>query len=192
MPSAKDIYQGIRWHICKSKEDPVKALLKATMILSHTTTEKNSGMLLCDELKQKFAKAGIDDCESDPYKIMFDRVLNYHKVHAPDGLKLIKTAIFLRLCSYPEVKLPEPGSPKKQLIDKYIRTWNILPSHIKKLMSYQNWPEEGKQLLDTTLIQRLAGMYEQINAKGKAIEEDLPPAEQRNMKILNNKGQSVP
>ncbi|MGM0655856.1 MAG: class I adenylate cyclase [Thermodesulfobacteriota bacterium] len=187
MPSIKDIYQGIRWHICKSKEDPVKALLKASMILSHITGEKDSAMLLCDELKQKFAKAGIDDCDSDPYKIMFDRVLNYHKVHAHDGLKLIKTAIFLRLCSYPEVKLPEPGSPKKQLIDKYIRTWNILPPHIKKLMSYPNWPEVGKQLLDTTLIQRLAGMYEQINAKGKAIEKDLPPAEQRNMKILNNK-----
>ncbi len=187
MPSVKDIYQGIRWHICKSKEDPVKALLKATMILSHTTDEKDSAMLLCDELKQKFAKAGIDDCESDPYKIVFDRVLHYHKVHAHDGLKLIKTAIFLRLCSYPEVKLPEPGSPKKQLIDKYIRTWNILPSQVKKLMSYPNWPEKGKQLLDKTLIQRLAGMYEQINAKGKAIEKNLPPVEQRNMKILNNK-----
>jgi adenylate cyclase class 1 len=30
-------------------------------------------------------------------------------------------------------------------------------------------------------------MYEQISAKGKAIEKNLPPAEQRNMKILNNK-----
>ena len=187
MPSIKDIYQGIRWHICKSKEDPVKALLKATMILSHITDEKNSAMLLCDELKQRFSKAGIDDCESDPYKIVFDRVLHYHKTHARDGLKLIKNAIFFRLCSYPKVSLPEPGSPKKQLIDKYTRTWNISPSEVKKLMSYPNWPEKGKQLLDTTLIQRLAGMYEQINAKGKAIEKDLPPTEQRNMKILNNK-----
>lgn len=187
MPSVKDIYQGIRWHICKSKEDPVKALLKATMILSHITNEKDSAMLLCDQLKQKFAKAGIDDCESDPYKIVFDRVLHYHQVHAPDGLKLIKTAIFFRLCGYPKVRLPEPGSPKKQLIDKYIRTWNVPSSQVKKLISYPNWPEQGKQLLDSTLIQRLAGMYEQISAKGKAIEKNLPPAEQRNMKILNNK-----
>jgi len=187
IPSVKDIYQGIRWHICKSQEDPVKALLKATMILSHITDEKDDAMLLCDELKQNFAKTGIDDCESDPYKIVFDRVLHYHQVHARDGLKLIKNAIFLRLCSYPKVMLPEPGSPKKQLIDKYIRTWNILPSQVKKLMSYPSWPEKGKQLLDTALIQRLAGMYQQISAKGKAAEKDLSPAEQRNMKILNNK-----
>ncbi|WP_020589707.1 class I adenylate cyclase [Desulfobacter curvatus] len=186
-PSIKDIYQGIRWHICKSKEDPVKALLKATMIFSHITDEKNSAMLLCDELKQKFAKAGIDDCESDPYKIVFDRVLHYHQAHARDGLKLIKTAIFFRLCSYPRVRLPEPGSPKKQLLDKYIRTWNILPSEVQKLMSYPNWPEKGKQFFDTNVIQRLAGMYEQIHAKGKAVEKDLPLTEQRNMKILNNK-----
>ena len=186
-PSLKDIYQGIRWHICKSKEDPVKALLKATMIFSHTTDEKESVMLLCDELKQKFAKAGIDDCESDPYKIVFDRMLHYHQAHARDGLKLIKTAIFFRLCSYPDVRLPEPGSPKKQLLDKYIRTWNIPGSEVKKLMSYPNWPEEGKQFFDTSVIRRLAGMYEQISAKGEAFEKKLPPEEQRNMKILNHK-----
>ncbi|WP_321495766.1 class I adenylate cyclase [uncultured Desulfobacter sp.] len=191
MPALKDIYQGIGWHICKSKEDPVKALLKATMILSHITEEKDNATLLCDDLKQKFAKAGIDDCESDPYKIVFDRVLHYHKTHAHDTLKLIKIAIFFRLCSYPKVRLPEPGSPKKQLIDKYIRTWNILPSQIRKLMSYPNWPEKEKQALDTTLIQRLAGMYHQIRAKEKDLEKNLKKdmlrAEQRNLKILNNK-----
>lgn len=187
MPSVKDIYQGIRWHICKSKEDPVKALLKASMIFSHTTDEKTGAMLLCDELKQKFPKAGIDDCESDPYKIVFDRVLQYHQTHARDGFKLIKTAIFFRLCSYPKVKLPDPGSPKKQLLERYIRTWNISPSEVKKLMSYPNWPEQGKQFLDTNIIQRLAGMYEQLKAQGQAIEKDLPLPEQRNMKILNNK-----
>lgn len=187
MPSLKDIYQGIRWHICKSKEDPVKALLKATMILSHITDEKDSATLLCDQLKDNFAKTGIDDCENDPYKILFDRVLDYHEVHAQDELKLIKKAIFLRLCSYPKVKLPESGSPKKQLLEKYIRTWNIPASHVKKLISYPNWPEKGKQHLDRTLIQRLAGIYQQINTQGKAVEKELHPAEQRNMKMLNNK-----
>ncbi|WP_321418136.1 class I adenylate cyclase [uncultured Desulfobacter sp.] len=186
-PSIKDIYQGIRWHICKSKEDPVKALLKATMIFSHITDEKKSRMLLCDELKQKFAKAGIDDCESDPYKIVFDRVLHYHQAHARDGLKLIKTAIFFRLCSFPKVRLPEQGSPKKQLLDKYIRTWNIPASEVKKLMSYPNWPEEGRKFFDANIIKRLACMYEQINAQGEAVEKNLPLTEQRNMRILNNK-----
>ncbi len=187
MPSIKDIYQGIRWHICKSKEDPVKALLKATMIFSHIAGEKVGTMLLCDELKQNFANAGIDDCESDPYKIVFDRVLHYHRTHDREGFKLIKTAIFFRLCSYPKVKLPEPESPKKQLLDKYIRTWNISPSEVKKLMSYPNWPEEGKQFLDSNLIQRLAVMYEQIRVQGQTIEQNLPLREQRNMRILNNK-----
>ncbi len=187
MPSVRDIYQGIRWHICKSKEDPVKALLKATMIFSHIADEKAGATLLCDELKQKFASAGIDDCESDPYKIVFDRVLHYHRNHDRDGFKLIKTAIFFRLCSYPKVRLPEPGSPKKQLLEKYIRTWNISPSEVKKLMSYPNWPEQGKQFLDTHLIQRLAGMYQQIRVQEKDVEKDLPVSEQRNMRILNNK-----
>ncbi len=186
-PSLKDIYQGVRWHICKSREDPVKALIKATMILSHIAGEKEHAMLLCDELKLRFGNAGIDDCESDPYKIVFDRVLDYHQIHGRQGLKLIKNAIFFRLCGYPRVRIPEPGSPKRQLIDRYIRTWNIPASQVKKLMSYPDWPEKEKQLLDTTLLQRLAKMYEQIYAKGKGLEKDLPVAEQRNMTILNNK-----
>jgi adenylate cyclase class 1 len=54
-------------------------------------------------------------------------------------------------------------------------------------MSYPNWPEQGKQFLDTNIIQRLAGMYEQVKVQGGAIEKELPLPEQRNMRILNNK-----
>ena len=144
-------------------------------------------MLLCDALKLNFARVGIDDCESDPYKIVFDRVLSYHQTHAPKGLRLIKNVIFFRLCGYPRVRAPESGSPKKQLIDRYIRTWNLSASQVKKLMSFPDWPEKEKQLLDTTLIQRLATVYEQIRAKGEAIDRKRPPAEQRVMAILNHK-----
>ena len=186
-PCFKDVYQGIAWHICKSVEDPVKALLKASMIFSHIKGHQDHAMLLCDALKLKFADAGIDDCESDPYKIVFDRVLHYHQTHAPKRLKLIQTAILFRLCGFPLVKIPEPGSPKKQLMDSYIRTWNISEDQVKKLVSYAQWPEIKKQRLDTAVIQRLVEMYDSVYARGIALEKGLPAPEQRNMRILNHK-----
>ncbi|WDP92579.1 MAG: class I adenylate cyclase [Desulfobacter sp.] len=187
IPEQKEILQGLSWHICKSREDPVKALIKATMILSHSAGKETDTMLLCDELKQGFSDAGIDDYEGDPYKIVFDRVLSFHEAHDPEGLSLIKNAIFFRLCEYPNVKIPEPGSPKKQLLDRYIRTWNLTPAQVRKLVSYPDWAEEEKRLLDTTFIKRLAQMYRQADQETPPTDDSPDPILERNLKILTHK-----
>jgi len=188
-PEQKDILQGILWHICKSKEDPVKALIKATMIMSHRPGAKDRDMLLCDSIKKGFANSGIDDYRADPYKVLFDRVIEFHEAHAPEGLNLIKNAIFLRLCEYPMVKEPEPGSPKKQLLDRYIRTWNLTPSQVKKLNSYQDWSEAEKRLLDNTFVKRLSEMYKQVGQETDTRQAyaGIDATEKRNIRILIHK-----
>ncbi|MCG8616139.1 MAG: class I adenylate cyclase, partial [Desulfobacterales bacterium] len=186
-PEKQDILRGILWHICKSKEDPVKALIKATMILSQGFGGQDHASLLCDEMKAKFGDAGIDDYRTDPYKILFDRVIAYHETHAPGSLNLIKNAIFFRLCQYPMVRLPESGSPKKQLLDRYIRAWNLTPSQIKKLLTYSSWSESEKILLERTIVKRLSDMYRQVGQDAKANFKKLDPNEQRNLKILMQK-----
>ncbi|HCY88396.1 MAG TPA: adenylate cyclase, partial [Desulfobacteraceae bacterium] len=167
-PEKKDILRGILWHICKSREDPVKALIKATMILSQGFGSHEHASLLCDEMKARFGDAGIDDYRTDPYKILFDRVIAYHETHAPESLSLIKNAIFFRLCQYPMVRPPESGSPKKQLLDRYIRAWNLTPSQIKKLITYPSWSEDEKMLLERTFVKRLSEMYRQVGQDSKA------------------------
>ncbi len=188
-PEQRDILQGILWHICKSEEDPVKALIKATMILSHRPGAKNQAMLLCDSIKQGFADAGIDDYGADPYKVLFDRVIEFHETHAPEGLNLIKNAIFFRLCEYPMVREPEPGSPKKQLLDRYIRTWNLTPSQFRKLISYQDWSEAEKRLLDKTFVKRLSEMYKQVGQETDTRQAyaGIDDTEKRNIRILIHK-----
>lgn len=186
-PEDQDILKGILWHICKSKEDPVKALIKATMVLSHKFGNEGHATLLCEELKKTFPDAGIDDYRTDPYKVLFDRVIAFHEDHARDSLNLIKNAIFFRLCQYPMVTTPDPGSPKKQLLDHYIRTWNLTPSQVKKLISYPTWPESEKRLLERTFIKRLSQMYKQINEESALAYAGLDNVELRNLKILIHK-----
>lgn len=188
-PQKPEILQGILWHICKSKDDPVKALIKASMVFSHGYGSPDQSGLLCDEIKSGYGKAGIDDYEVDPYKALFDRVIAFHETHAPKSLNLIKNAIFFRLCEYPNVRAPEPGSPKKQLLDRYIRHWNLNQSQVKKMTSYSDWSEQEKRLLEKTFIHRLSQMLKQIRQDTDLGESTRNETEQRNFKILFHKTQ---
>ena len=186
-PKKPDILRGILWHIYKSRFDPAKALIKATMVFSHEYGSPEHSELLCDQIKARYSEAGIDDYRVDPYKTLFDRVIAFHDIRAKDSLNLIKNAIFLRLCGYPNVSPPDPGSPKKQLLDRYIRNWNLKPAQVKKLFSHENWAEEEKLLLEKTFINRLLKMYAQISRDMDIKALQLDKTDQRNLKILTHK-----
>ncbi len=184
-----DILKGLLWHICKSRMDPVKALIKATMLFSYGFDNLGSKALLCDEIKAGYANAGIDDYSVDPYKVLFDRLIRFHEENDVSGLNLIKNAIFFRLCGYPSIAIPEKGSPKRQLIDWYIRHWNLKTNQVAKLLSYTSWSESEKLLLEGTLLKRLTSMNDLAMAQKDAKKHfDLGrKKEERNWKILQNK-----
>lgn len=157
-PPPEDVLKGLLWHISKSESDPVKAVIKATMIFSYGFRETRQA-LLCEKIKQGYSKAGIDDFEVDPYKLLFDQILEFHDKTDPKGTNLIKNAIFFRLCGYPDVKMPDQNTPKRLLLEKYILSWKLNQNQVGKLLSYSTWSESEKLLLEKTLIQRLAQMY---------------------------------
>ncbi len=188
-PEPQDIIKGLLWHICKARFDPIKALIKASMVFSAGFGQPDHTGLLCDEIKARYAKAGIDDYHADPYKVLFDRIIKFHQEEDPKGLNLIKNAIFFRLCGYPSVSIPEIGSPKRQLLDWYIRNWNLNPGQVSKLLSYTKWAEPEKLLLEKTIITRLAFMYQQTQQKYPPTQnqEGVPDPEKRNFKLLIHK-----
>ncbi|MCP3941983.1 MAG: adenylate cyclase [Desulfobacteraceae bacterium] len=188
-PGFQDILKGLLWHICKSRFDPVKALIKASMIFSSGFGQADQKILLCDKIKARYEKAGIDDYHADPYKMLFDQIITFHQDNEPKSINLIKTAIFLRLCGYPRVTIPEIGSPKKQLLDWYIRNWNLNQSQVSKLLSYITWSESEKLLFERSIITRLSFMHQTVQKKYplSQIEDNFPAPEKRNFKILIHK-----
>ncbi len=188
-PENHDILKGLLWHICKSRFDPVKALIKSTMVFSYGFGKPGQSGLLCDEIKAGYSNAGIDDYRVDPYKLLFDKIIKFHEEHDPKGLNLIKNAIFLRLCGYPQVLAPETGSPKKQLLDWYIRNWNLSQNQVDKMLAYTKWDEQEKLLIERAIIDRLALMYQ---TKSKDLTpalagKNLSAGGKRNFKILMHK-----
>lgn len=184
----EDVLKGLLWHICKSEQDVVKAIIKATMIFSYGFGKKQYKKLLCERIKEEYAKAEIDDFSADPYKLVFDQILDFHEKEDPKALNLIKNAIFFRLCEYPDVKIPEPGTPKRGLLQKYIHLWSLNQHQVGKLLSYSSWSESEKLVLEKAFLQRLAYMY---NYAVKEVEKQNIPLdfgrEKRNWVLLKNK-----
>ncbi len=188
-PGNQEIIKGLLWHICKSRFDPVKALIKASMIFSHGFDTPEPSQLLCNQIKAGYAQAGIDDYGSDPYKLLFDLIIKFHQENDPAGLNLIQTAIFFRLCGYPRVMVPETGSPKKQLLDRYIRDWNMSQNQVNQMLSYPQWPEAEKQFLEQTIVNRLTHYYQTLHKKfaSAPAQPAISDPDKRNFKILVHK-----
>lgn len=189
LPDVQDMLKAILFHIAKSRSDPVKALIKATMAYSFGMGDTVGGRPMCNDIKAGYADAGIDDYRVDPYKILFDRIIAFHKTHEPDGLSLVKNAIFFRLCGYPRVAEPETGSPKRQLLDRYIREWNLEQSRVNKMLAYETWAESEKMVLERTILKRLSAMYQRLIQKAGANETFARQAitDTRSFRILTHK-----
>ena len=184
----EDILKGLLWHICKSRSDPVKAVIKATMIFSYGYSGLGSQVLLCELIKKGYSKAGIDDYDADPYKSLFDRILEFQEIQDSKGINLIKNAIFFRLCGYPDVKMPNKNTPKHRLLEKYIRSWNLNKNQVGKLLSYSTWSEPEKLLLEKTFVNQLFQMYNHVIQKTNKIKSVVDrKQEKRNWKLLKNK-----
>jgi len=187
IPSS-ELLKGLLWHICKSHEDPVKAVIKATMIFSYGFGQKTDQSLLCEIIKKGYPNAGIDDYGVDPYKVLFDRILAFHEIDDKKGINLIKNAIFFRLTNYPNVSMPNENTPKRELLNKYIRQWKLNKNQVGKLLSYSTWSESEKQLLERSFIERLAQMYNHVMQKYGRLDIQFDnETEKRNWTILKNK-----
>lgn len=159
-----EIQRGLLWQICKAPYDPVKSVIKATVTASYLQSSNHgteSGKLLCDCVKDRFSQSIIDDYAADPYILAFERVLQFSETLGdPGGMAQIKAAIFFRLCGFPMVNAPPLESPKRKILDRYIRQWQLSGKQLKKLLNYQNWTEAEKSLFDQTMLQRLSRLYQ--------------------------------
>lgn len=182
-----DILKGILWNICESKNNPVKSLIDATMMYSHGFGSEKFKQLICEQVKKEYLEANTKNYRVDPYKKLYDHILEFHKKDEPEGLDLIIKAIFFSLCGYPDVILPEENSPKHQLLGQYLRQWGVSKSRMKSLLSFTEWPESEKLKFEDTIVRRLTQMYSIASRKHNSSDHEVEEGEQKNWIILKNK-----
>lgn len=193
-----EIKRGLLWQICKAKYDPVKSLIKASITASYHVQDNKSPMLTCDMIKERFKDSIIDDYAADPYIIAFEKILDFYSAQKDvKGLSRIKVAIFFRLCGFPMVALPDKESPKRKILDKYIRKWNLSNKRLNKLLAYQAWPEREKTVFDSSIINQLAQLYNFVEKQSaptseKKIESDLLVLQNKARTVLVKKDEKIP
>lgn len=192
----EEIQRGLLWQICKSPEDPVKALIKASITASYL--EKGlpgkNPLPLCNQLRENFKSSRIDDYGTDPYVLAFERALDFHARRSDSlGLAEIKSAIFFRLCGFPQVSLPETGSPKRTLLNHYVRKWRLDTTQLHKLIAYPQWSENEKRLFDQALLKRLGILYQGLLGRTCQGQKNFPEdeTEEWGNRILKNKARSI-
>lgn len=181
----EEVQRGLLWQICKAPYDPVKSVIKASITASYNAnralknsadTKKSEPILLCDMVKKRFGESIIDDYAADPYIIAFERILQFYtEIRDQKALSQIKAAIFFRLCGFPVVTLPRKGSPKRKILDRYVRIWQLSNTRLKKLLEYQSWPESEKTLFDQTMVDRLSMLYKTSLEQKSSSEKSLLP-----------------
>lgn len=157
-----ECYGALFWQFCKAQDDPVKALIKASLMVRHVFFQKERG-LLCDKAKERFPATRMDSYFLDPYALAFDSVLAlYEKLDDRDGLELIRQCIYLRIIGFPAPAKTVDDSPKNQLLSGYVEQWCWGEKETERLDLFASWGEEEKLGFENRIVGKLWHLYKLV------------------------------
>ncbi|MBW2329363.1 MAG: class I adenylate cyclase [Deltaproteobacteria bacterium] len=159
---------GVLWQICKAQQDPVKSLIKTSLVAHHFFFQEQEG-LLSDMMKKRFPERRLDSYLLDPYALVFEKATRlYDLMDDKDGLDLIRQCIYLRLTGYPVPSELAENSPKRQILKRYVKAWSWSSDQIDRLQSYPVWTENEKLQFEDRIINKISFLYKLIlRAAGK-------------------------
>ncbi|RPJ78538.1 MAG: hypothetical protein EHJ94_09340, partial [Deltaproteobacteria bacterium] len=153
---------ALLWQIFKARHDPVKSYIKASLIDYYFFSSRNVP-LPCDEIKKKFSDKKLDSYMVDPYSTIFNKtLLFYQDRNETSRLEMLRECLFLRIHGYPIVKTIDNGSPKKDLLQIYLKQWSWDDDTIEHFRNYPDWPEADKLDFEIRIISRISALYKKI------------------------------
>ena len=155
----EECYGALLWQFCKAQDDPVMALIKASLMVQHLLSQQDQG-LLCDITKKRIPESRMDSCFLDPYALAFDKVLRfYEKQGDQEGLDFMRQCIYLRIVGFPVPSELEIESPKNQILQRYLRDWSWEKTETDRLQEFSFWRENEKLAFEKKVIGKLWDLY---------------------------------
>lgn len=170
---------AILWQVYKAKNDPVKSIIKASLIAYYYFNDSQTEAVVCNILKEKFSEIKIEAHLFDPYTIVFEKIILFYKeIDDLTGLHLIRDCIFLRLLGYPLTTLPDLESPKGKLLMKLAGEWGFNLEKLDRLKKFYAWSEEEKLKFENLVYDKLSFIYELIlRSSDELVEIDMKEAD---------------
>ena len=157
---------AVLWQIYKARQDPVKALIKASLIAHYFFYQQDTG-LLCDQVKAEYLDTGQGPApELDPYARVFEAVeAFYRRIEDRPGLDLIRRGIFLRLIGFPMRRPNAAGSPKARLRDARTAAWGWSPALRRDMQDYPRWSLDRHQRFEQEILAKIGFVFELIRCQ---------------------------
>jgi adenylate cyclase, class 1 len=171
----KECTGALLWQIFKARHDPVKSYIKASLIVYYYFSSRDAP-LPCDEIKKKFSDKKLDSYMVDPYSTIFNKtLLFYQDRNEVSRLEMLRECLFLRINGYPIVKAMDKGSPKKELLQIYLKQWSWDEDKIEHFRNYPDWPEADKLDFEIRIISRISALYKKIQLAENEIQKPDTP-----------------
>ncbi len=152
---------AILWQLYKTRSDPVKSFIKASLIASYYYEENE--MLPCDLIKKKFTESEFASSVMDPYAAVFDRILKFYQNKKDrKNYEMAKRAIFLRIYGHPLIEEFDENAPKARHLADYVSQWEWGKEKTGPLKTFEQWPEKKKLAFDETIRDRIIELYRQV------------------------------
>lgn len=154
---------AVLWQVYKARNDPVKSLIKASLIAFYFFNAMHKETIVCNILRDKFSESKIEDHLFDPYTIVFEKIIQFYiEIDDVAGLRLIRKCILLRLLGYPLTSLPDLSSPKGKLLLQLAGEWKFDLDLLSRFKKFHSWPEEEKLEFENGVFDKISFIYELI------------------------------
>ena len=164
LPKPQQILAAALWLAHKSEADPLKGLIKLTVLLEYVEKDFHCP-LLCAEVKEVVLKASEADLPIDPYVLTIERVTSFGKsLLSPIQLEFLRSAVMLKVLGATAdlSDPPPPDSPKRRILEEWIKRWDWPPERLEYFAAYGQWTERERLELSQEALHTLVRLYIRI------------------------------
>jgi len=180
---------GLIWEISRAQDDPVEALIKASLICYHHFFQEQEG-LLCDFVKKIYPESRLDSDLLDPHVHAFESAVRfYESIDDEERLDLIRQCVYLRLAGYPVPRPLDEKNAKGLMLKHYVRAWSWSEHQSNRLGSYGVWTEDEKLKLENRITSNLFFLYELVSRSAGKLDP-FPGMEPEALAALKNRRKS--
>jgi adenylate cyclase len=196
---AEECWGALLTEICRVRQDPVKSLIKASLVAYHHCCQEQEG-LLCETIKQGILKPESDGESPDPSVVGFESAIRfYENIRDNDGLDLIRLCVYLRLTGYPVPRPPGDSDPRRDLLMRSLRKWSWTTEQGDRIEAYAQWTEEERLDLEGRILKGLWSLFDRVAQVKEGPEQtaeigspDLPALRRRAEGLLASQPGKIP
>jgi adenylate cyclase class 1 len=162
LPKPPQILAEALWLTHKSEADPLKGLVKMTILLEYVENDFHCPPL-CAQVKEAVLQA--TDLLVDPYVLTIERVINFGQTSlTPVQLELVRAAVVLKVLGVAtdQPDLGPRSAHKRRFLEERLDLWGWPPERLEHFAAYGLWTEWERLELSREILQTLVRLYVRI------------------------------